>query len=153
MSAMSCCVCSTCTSTDCCHCSSWRIQRTNSARLDTERITRRDATRASRSAIRGTITTRSSSEATSGTTPGTLRNEPSSPSSPTNANSAMESAVSTSCTTNKPMAIATSRPAPPLRSFAPFAKLTVMRLFGHGKSHDNNAARTLSRDSRQASSG
>ena len=111
------------------------------------------AIRASLSHSCATTTMRSSIAATSGTTPATGRRVPSRPSSAINAYRSATSCGKTSCTISKPIAIATSSPAPPLRSCTDVARLTVMRRFGHGKSHDNNAARTRSRDSRHASSG
>ena len=113
----------------------------------------RAAIRASRSHSFATTTMRSSIAATSGTTPATGRSVPSRPSSAINAYRSATSGGKTSCTMSKPIAIATSSPAPPLRSCTLVARFTVMRRFGHGKSHDNNAARTRSRDSRHASSG
>ena len=113
----------------------------------------RAAIRASRSHSFATTTMRSSIAATRGTTPATGRRVPSRPSSAMNAYRSAISLGNMSCTISNPMAIATSSPAPPLRSCILVARFTVMRRFGHGKSHDSNAARTRSRDSRHASSG
>ena len=135
------------------HCCSPVMHCTNSASVATATTSFRVAMRASCSHCRDTTTARSVIDATSGTMPATLRNVPSSPSSATKAKCAIASAGMTSCTTSKPTAIAASRPAPPLRSCTAVAKFTVMRLLGHGRSHDNKAARTRSRDSRHASSG
>ena len=58
----------------------------------------------------------------------------------------------TSPAMSTPIAMARSSPAPPLRS-PEGARFTVIRLFGHSSSLECTAARTRSRDSRQASSG
>ncbi len=107
---------------------------------------------ASRYDARGTTGTRSSSAPTIGATPATARSEPSSPSSPTKPNPATASAGISSWATSSPTAIARSSPEPPLRWFDG-ARLTVIRHDGQVSPLDSTAARTRSRDSRQASSG
>jgi hypothetical protein len=90
--------------------------------------------------------------ATIGATPGRARTLPSRPSSPTKASDRARSGSITSSATSTPTAIARSSPDPPLRT-PDGARLTVIRRLGHRSPVDSSAARTRSRDSRQASSG
>ena len=88
----------------------------------------------------------------SGTMPGTGRIEPSRPSSPTKARPSTASAGTAADATSTPTAIGRSSPAPPLRT--PLgARFTVIRRWATSSPLDSSAARTRSRDSRQASSG
>ena len=84
--------------------------------------------------------------------PGTRLIDPSSPSSPRKARFPTASAAIAPPATSAPTAMARSRPAPVLRT-PEGARLTVIRVGGHGSRLESSAARTRSRDSRQASSG
>ena len=75
--------------------------------------------------------------------PGTARTVPSRPSSPSTPTPSRQPAGSSSSPSISARAIASSRPAPVLRTVAG-ERLTVIRLFGHGMSDDCIAARTRS---------
>ena len=106
----------------------------------------------SATALPATTTSQSETASTSGAIPAVGRKEPSRPSSAIKAILSIAEGWMTSCATRRPIAIARSIPAPPLRSAVP-ARLMVIRRLGHSRPLDNNAARTRSLDSRHPSSG